>query len=114
MDFLWSREVALFAVFVAAILDIIANLLLKKSNSFSHKGYACACIVMVWLAFSALAFAINTLPLSVAYATWGAIGIIGTSIGGYVLFKERLGIVGYIGIALVVCAVVLLNLSLES
>lgn len=106
---LWSREVAFMAVIVAAVLDVFANLLLKKSNSFSHKGYACACIVMVWLAFSALAFAIHTLPLSVAYASWGAIGIIGTSIGGYILFKERLGVLGYIGIALVVCAVILLN-----
>ena len=50
------------------------------------------------------------MPLSVAYSTWGAVGIVGTSIGGYVLFKERLGIVGYIGMAMVVCAVVLLNL----
>ncbi|TLD80084.1 multidrug efflux SMR transporter [Helicobacter sp. MIT 05-5293] len=100
---------ALVFVLCAAILDVIANLFLKKSHSFTHKGYAVGCILMVWAAFSALALAIQTLPLSVAYATWGAVGIIGTSIGGYIVFKERLGMIGYIGIAMVVCAVILLN-----
>lgn len=100
---------ALICVFIAALLDIVANLLLKKSQSFTHKGYAFACILMVWIAFSALALSIHILPLSVAYATWGAVGIIGTSIGGYIFFGERLGILGYIGIAMVVCAVILLH-----
>lgn len=108
-DWLYSKEAALFFILLAALLDIVANLLLKKSNSFTHKGYALACVVMVWIAFSALALALHALPLSVAYATWGAVGIIGTTLGGYILFKENLGILGYIGIAMVVCAVILLN-----
>lgn len=102
---------ALGLVVLAAFLDIVANLFLKKSNAFTHKGYTIGCILMVWGAFTALMFAIETLPLSVAYSTWGAVGIIGTTIGGYVFFKERLGVIGYIGIAIVMCAVVLLNLE---
>lgn len=102
---------ALGLVIVAAVLDIIANLFLKKSNAFTHIGYTIGCILMVWGAFIALAFAIETLPLSVAYSTWGAVGIIGTAVGGYVFFKERLGVIGYIGIAIVICAVVLLNIG---
>lgn len=102
---------ALGLVILAAVLDIIANLFLKESNAFTHKGYAIGCILMVWGAFTVLMFAIETLPLSVAYSTWGAVGIIGTAVGGYVFFKERLGIIGYVGIALVLCAVVLLNLE---
>ncbi|BDB67161.1 multidrug efflux SMR transporter [Helicobacter magdeburgensis] len=110
MTWLFStKEGALVFVLVAALLDIVANLFLKKSNSFTHKGYAIACVVMVWVAFSALAVAIQILPLSTAYATWGAVGIIGTALGGYIFFKENLGTLGYIGIAMVVCAVVLLN-----
>ncbi|MDE5926488.1 MAG: multidrug efflux SMR transporter [Helicobacter sp.] len=98
-------------VILAAILDIVANLFLKKSNAFRHKGYAIGCILMVWAAFTALSFALQYLPLSVAYSTWGAVGIIGTAAGGYVFFKERIGIIGYIGIAIVLCAVVLLNME---
>ena len=49
------------------------------------------------------------MPLSVAYSTWGAIGIIGTILGGYIFFKEKLDIVGYIGVVMVVCGVILLH-----
>lgn len=102
---------ALGLVAFAAILDIFANLFLKKSNAFTHKGYTIACIMMVWAAFTALTFALETLPLSVAYSTWGAIGIIGTAAGGYIFFKERIGIIGYAGIAIVLCAVILLHVE---
>ena len=104
-----TKEGALVFVFIAALLDIVANLFLKKSESFTKKGYAIACVVMVWVAFSALAVAIQILPLSTAYATWGAVGIIGTALGGYIIFKENLCALGYIGIVMVLCAVVLLN-----
>lgn len=110
MHFELNKEIALIFVLLAALLDIGANLLLKKSNCFTHKGYTIACILMVWIAFSALFVAIQVLPLSVAYATWGAVGIIGTAIGGYIFFKENLGVLGYIGIGMVVCAVILLNI----
>ena len=103
-------SLALGYVVISAILDVIANLFLKKSNAFTHKGYTIGCILMVWAAFSVLLLALEDMPLSVAYSTWGAVGIVGTSIGGYIFFKERLGIIGYIGMAMVVCAVVLLNL----
>ena len=98
-------------VSLAAILDSVAKLFLKKSNAFRHKGYAIGCILMVWAAFTALSFALRDLPLSVAYSTWGAVGIIGTAAGGYVFFKERIGIIGYIGIAIVLCAVILLHME---
>ena len=103
----WAFGLVIFA----AILDIFANLFLKKSNAFAHKGYAIACIIMVWAAFTALTFALETLPLSVAYSTWGAVGIIGTTAGGAILFKERIGAIGYVGIAIILCAVILLHID---
>lgn len=103
---------ALGLVAFAAILDIFANLFLKKSNAFTHKGYTIACILMVWAAFIALTFTLETLPLSVAYSTWGAVGIIGTTAGGYILFKERIGAIGYLGIIIVLCAVILLHVEI--
>lgn len=110
MNFMLENQfLALFFVLFAALLDIVANLFLKKSQYFTHKGYAIACILMVWMAFSILALVIQVLPLSVAYATWGALGIIGTTLGGYIFFKERVGFLGYVGIAMVVLGVVLLH-----
>ena len=102
-------SLALVYVVISAVLDVIANLFLKKSNAFTHKGYTIGTIVMVWAAFSVLVLALEDMPLSVAYSTWGAIGIIGTILGGYIFFKEKLDIVGYIGVVMVVCGVILLH-----
>ena len=38
-DLLNRKLLALLCVLIAALLDIGANLLLKKSQGFTHKGY---------------------------------------------------------------------------
>ncbi|RDU71533.1 QacE family quaternary ammonium compound efflux SMR transporter [Helicobacter anseris] len=101
----------IFCVVIAGVLDIIANLLLKKSQGFKYKIYGFSAIVIVLLAFVALSFAIRSMPLSVAYATWGALGIIGTVGGGYLFFNERLNKKGKIGIFLILISIVLLHLE---
>lgn len=108
---LHTQAVALSLVVLAAFFDIGANLLLKKSQGFTHKGYTLACVAMVCVAFTLLALGIEVIPLSVAYTTWGAVGIIGTTLGGYVFLKERLSFIGYLGIAMVICGVVLLHIE---
>ncbi|PAF45229.1 multidrug/spermidine efflux SMR transporter subunit MdtI [Helicobacter sp. 11S02596-1] len=97
-------------VILAAVLDVLGNLMLKKSDGFKKKAYGLACIILVLGAFVSLSFAIKEIPLSVAYSVWGAIGIIGTILGGYVFFGERLNVIGYIGVVFVLGSVVLLTL----
>ncbi|MCE3037531.1 SMR family transporter, partial [Helicobacter sp. faydin-H20] len=98
----------IFFIILAALLDIAANLMLKKSNGFQNKFYGILALLEVVCAFIALSFAIKTIPLSVAYASWGALGIIGTIIGGYFLFGEKLNKKGIFGIFCILCAIVLL------
>ncbi|PAF47896.1 QacE family quaternary ammonium compound efflux SMR transporter [Helicobacter sp. 12S02232-10] len=99
----------IFVVF-AALLDVLANLMLKKSDGFKRKIFGFGSIALVLCAFISLSFAIQKIPLSVAYSVWGAIGIIGTILGGYLLFNERLNAIGWIGVAFVVSSVVLLTI----
>lgn len=65
--------------------------------------------MLVWLAFALLGQAVKTLDLATAYAMWGAIGVIGTAVCGRVLFGNRLRPIGWVGIALVTGAVVVLS-----
>ena len=51
------------------------------------------------------------MELPVAYTLWGAIGILGTVIGGYYWFAQRLKPIGFVGIALVLIAVYLLHFA---
>lgn len=103
--------VALLLVAVAAALDIFANVLLAKSDGFRKRLVGISALAMVGLAFFCLSLAVKTLPLTIAYASWGAIGILGTSLGGWLIFGQRLKPCAYLGMALLIGGMVFLRLS---
>ncbi|RAX56827.1 ligand-binding protein SH3 [Helicobacter monodelphidis] len=96
-------------IVLSAILDIIANLLLNLSDGFKRINYGVSAIVLVWLAFYLLSLAITEIPLAIAYTLWGAIGIVGTTLGGWYFFKQKLNFIGWIGIGFVIIAIVILE-----
>ncbi|AXP08347.1 SMR family transporter [Campylobacter hepaticus] len=96
-------------IIASAFLDIIANLLLKKSHGFKYKIWGIAAIINAVLAFFLLSLSLKHIPLSIAYSTWGAIGIIGTCLGGWIFYQEKLNKIGILGIIIVIIAVFLLN-----
>ena len=96
-------------VVIAALVDIMANMALTHSKGFKHKGWGMAAIVLVMLAFTLLAQALKEIDLAIAYASWGAIGILGTAIGGAVLFKQKLKPIGWFGLFIVIAAVVVMK-----
>lgn len=101
----------IIAIIAAALLDIAANLLLARSQGFKRKGYGFGALFLVALAFSALAFATHGLDLAVAYALWGAFGIIGTSLGGWALLGQRLKPAAWLGMICLIAGIGLLHLA---
>lgn len=103
---------AFFLVALSGILDIIANLALAKSDGFKKLWWGILALLLVDSVFLLLALALDLgMELPVAYTLWGAIGILGTALGGYILFKQRLKPIGFVGIALVLVAVYLLHFA---
>ncbi len=96
-------------VILAAALDVAANLLLEKSDGFKKKKYGISALLLIFLAFTFLAQATKEISLSVAYASWGALGILGTVVFARIFLGQKLNIVGKIGILLVITSVVLLK-----
>lgn len=99
------------AVVVAAALDIVANLLLARSEGFRLRKWGFTALVMVGLAFTALTVAVRGMDLAVAYAMWGGFGILGTSIGGWLLFGQRLRPCAWFGILLLIGGISVLHAS---
>lgn len=62
---------AIFFVTVSAFIDIIANMMIAKSQGFRKVGWGIGAIVLVWIAFALLGQAVKTMDLAVAYAMWG-------------------------------------------
>ena len=99
------------AVIIAAVLEIAATLLLAKSKGFTRLPYAVGSLAFVALAFSFLAYAVRGMDVSVAYALWGGFGVLGTSLGGWILFGQRLRSKAWFGISLLIGGMVLLNFA---
>ena len=51
----------------------------------------------------------RTVPLGVAYAVWGGLGIVLTAIVSVVVFKQRLDAIAMVGIGFIVVGVVIVN-----
>ena len=103
--------ISILAVVAAAILDVAANLLLARSEGFRRRLWGIGALVMVALAFSALAIAVRGLDLAVAYAMWGGFGILGTSLGGWFLFGQKLKPIAWLGIVLLAGGLAVLHTS---
>ncbi|EPH5216474.1 SMR family transporter [Campylobacter upsaliensis] len=99
----------LLYVVLAALLDIVANLALNKSNGFRNFKWGLLSILLVWLAFYLLALSLEGMKLAIAYTLWGSIGILGTTLGGWYFFKQKLKPIGWLGIFIIIIAVITLK-----
>ena len=73
---------------LAAVLDVAANALLKKSDGFRHRLPGVLALVLVLGAFGLLGLALRSVPLATAYATWGAVGLVLTDPGAPEMFED--------------------------
>lgn len=101
----------ILAVLVSALLDTGANLLLARSEGFKRRVLGFLALAMVGLAFVVLSFAVRGLDLAVAYAMWGGFGILGTSLGGWILFGQRIKACAWVGIVMLIGGMGLLHSS---
>ena len=107
-----AQWIAIAWVVAASTCDIIGNVCTKLSNGFRHKQMAVLVMIVQIAAFVFLSFALKAIDLSVAYALWGALGIVATAIIGKLMFHERLHPVKIVGIAITLVAIVFLKLSM--
>ncbi len=97
-------------VLASAMLDIVANVLLAKSQGFKKKILGYTALALVGLAFWLLSKAVKELDLSVAYALWGCFGILGTSLCGWIFLGQKMRWQAFAGMALLFCGIILLRL----
>lgn len=96
---------------IAILLEVIANIFLKLSQGFKYKTYMLLGFICILAAFTALRFAIEGIPLSVAYAVWGGVGLVFSAFTGIFLFQEYLRVSAWVGIVFIIAGVLILKLS---
>ncbi|MBM7690185.1 small multidrug resistance pump [Enterococcus sp. AZ170] len=96
-------------LFVAIISEVIATNLLKATDGFSKLLPSVECLIAYIVCFYSLSKAIKYMPLNVAYALWGAIGIILITIFSVIYWKEQINTPTIIGIGFIVIGTILVN-----
>ncbi|WP_180104243.1 SMR family transporter [Acinetobacter sp. YH12108] len=101
---------AYFLLGLAIIAEVTGSTFLVKSEGFTRLWPSLAVVVLFCIAFYLLSQVIKVIPLGIAYAIWAGVGIILTAIVGYIVFKQALDLSAFIGIALIISGVVVINL----
>ncbi|MCM3225860.1 DMT family transporter [Terribacillus saccharophilus] len=94
---------------LAIVLETIASSMLKVSDGFSILLPSIIVVVGYLGAFLFLSFTLKSMSLSTAYATWSGAGTALTAMIGITVFGESASWMKFIGLALVIVGLVLLN-----
>jgi small multidrug resistance pump len=98
----------------AIVLEIIGTVFLVESEQFSRLIPTALMGVTFILSCYFLSQSLVVIPLGIAYALWAGLGILLTSISGFLLFQQRLDPAAIIGtgfIAIGVCTIHLFSKS---
>lgn len=94
----------------AILAEVIGTTALKYSNGMEKTGPTILVYISYGVAFYFLSIALKSIKVGVAYAIWSGVGIVLIAILGTILFKERLDLPAYLGMALIIAGVLVLNL----
>ena len=101
--------VSYLALAGAIICEVAGTAFLQKSAQFTRFGPTAIMALFYIASFYLLSIALRTLPLGVAYAIWGGLGIVLTAVVSVVVFRQTLDGIAMLGIAMIVGGVVVVN-----
>lgn len=93
----------------AILSEILGTSMLQKSEQFTRLGPTLLMALAYALSFWLLSQVLRTIPLGIAYAIWGGVGIVFVALIGRFVFGQVIDAAGMIGIALIVGGVVVIN-----
>lgn len=94
----------------AIVLEVIGTSLLQASQQFTRVLPTILMAVAYLGAFYLLSHALKEMPVGVAYALWGGVGIVLITVVSYFFFGQSLDLPALIGIGLIVLGVIVLNM----
>lgn len=99
---------------IAILAEVIGTVALKYADGFTKPIPSVIVILGYGLAFFLLSRVVQTIPLAVAYAVWSGAGIALIGMISWVFVGQRLDLAALIGIGLIICGVVVINLFSKS
>ena len=111
--FEWFNMNAIYIAYgllaLAIISEVTGSTFLVKSEGFTRLGPSLLVVIFYIISFYLLSQVIKTIPLGIAYAIWGGVGIVLTAFIGFLIFRQNLDIPAVIGIIMIVGGVIVMN-----
>jgi quaternary ammonium compound-resistance protein SugE len=98
-------------LFVAGLLEVVWAIGLKYTEGFTRLWPSVGTLAAMGASFYLLATALRTIPVGTGYAVWTGIGAVGASLLGMLILGEPRDAVRLLGIALIVCGIVVLRVA---
>lgn len=99
-------------LFTAIIAEVIGAIATRQSNGFTKPLSSTIAIIGVVGAYYFLSLSLkNGLDIAIAYGIWAALGITILAFIGVLFFKESLTLIQILGLVLITCGVLALELG---
>lgn len=95
---------------VAIVFELVGTTFLKYSTGFTKLMPSIISIAAYIICFFFFSKSLSNINLSVAYATWSALGLIVTTLISVFIFREGITPAGIAAVSMIVIGVVVLNL----
>ena len=96
-------------LFLAIILEVTGTSFLQASQQFTRWLPSLVTVAAYVGAFFFLSLSLRAIPLGVAYAVWGGVGMVLVSAVGVWVYRQPLDAPAVLGIGFIVLGVVILN-----
>ena len=95
---------------LSIIAEVIAASFVTATHGFTNPKPTLICLLGYTISYALFGFALTDIDLGIAYATWGAVGIVVTSVVGYLYYKQKLTRIGYVSLIVIIISTFTLNL----
>jgi quaternary ammonium compound-resistance protein SugE len=95
---------------LAGLEEVISVIAMRHVDGLKNKTPIIIMVIGFFASFYFLSQAMQEIAVGVAYATWAGIGTIGIAIVGIIRFKEKINILQFVFLSMIVAGVVGLQL----
>lgn len=95
---------------IAIVSEVIGSNMVISTEGFTRIKPTLICVFCFGLAIYMLSLTVRTIPLYIAYAMWGGLGIVLVTMVGVLFWKQAVDAPTLLGIFFIILGVVVVNL----
>lgn len=95
---------------IAIVSEVVATSALKATAGFTQWAPSLLVLAGYASAFYFLSLTLRTMSIGIVYAVWSGAGVALVSLVGWAVYRQSLDAAAFVGIALIITGVIVLNL----